>query len=201
MISILLVDDDRLNRKTISAVLSMADYEVRLAEDGATAIRMFAQERPALVLLDVMMPEMDGFEVCRKLRKLDRETPIIFLSGLSTDESQIKGLEAGADDYIPKTASDELILARVARALERAGRFAATPAPDDMTKTEADIYRLLKSDPGRFFSYREIFTAAFGDGYVIDEGSIRSHLSRIRRKLPANEQIESKRGLGFALRR
>lgn len=201
MISILLVDDDRVNRKTISAVLTLADYEVRLAEDGASAIRLFAQEHPALVLLDVMMPGMDGFEVCRKIRKLDRETPILFLSGLDSDESQIKGLEAGADDYIPKSASDELILARVARALERAGRLAATPAPDAMTKTEADIYRLLKSDPGRFFSYREIFTAAFGDGYIADEGTIRSHISRIRRKIPKSEQIDSKRGLGFALRR
>lgn len=200
MDTILLVDDDRLNRKTISVVLSGAGYQVRLAEDGAGAIRSFAQDRPSLVLLDVMMPRMDGFEVCAKMRKLDRDTPIIFLSALSTDESQIKGLECGADDYVPKTASDELILARVARALERTGRFAATPAPEDMTKTEADIYRLLKSNPGRFFSYREIFTAAFGDGYSTDEGTVRSHISRIRRKIPAKESIESKRGLGFCLR-
>lgn len=201
MISILLVDDDRLNRKTISIVLAEAGYEVRLAENGSDAIRAFTQERPALVLLDVMMPGMDGFDVCRKLRKLDRETPIIFLSALSTDESQVKGLAAGADDYVSKTASDELLLARVKRALERAGRFAATPAPKEMTKTEADIYRLLKSSPGRLFSYREIFSAAFGDGYSTDEGTVRSHVSRMRPKIPAGEKIESKRGFGFCLRR
>ena len=85
------------------------------------------------------------------------------------------------------------------KSLARTARLVATVAPNEMTKTEADIYRLLSSARGKWFSYREIFDSIRGEGYYGDEGSIRSHVSRLREKLPSGEQIDSKRGRGYAL--
>jgi DNA-binding response OmpR family regulator len=149
--------------------------------------------------MDLMMPGMDGYAVCEAMRCADRETPIVFLSALDAEDDQIRGLDAGADDYVSKTASPALLEARIRKALERADRFSKMDAPAAMTKTEADIYRLLESDCGRFFSYREIFSAVCGEGYFADEGAIRVHVSNMRKKLPADERLVAKRGVGYAL--
>ena len=198
--SILLVDDERIMRETLTPILVAAGFDVVLASDGRAAVQSFLLERPDLVLLDVMMPVVDGYETCAELRKLDRETPIVFLSALDGEEDQIKGLKLGADDYVSKTASNAMLIARVENALERADCFSKAAAPTAMTKTEADIYRVLDSDRGRFFGYREIFAAICGEGYVADEGAIRVHISHMRKKLPRGEKIESKRRVGFALK-
>ena len=157
--SILLVDDERIMRETLTPILVAAGFDVVLASDGRAAVQSFLLERPDLVLLDVMMPVVDGYETCAELRKLDRETPIVFLSALDGEEDQIKGLKLGADDYVSKTASNAMLIARVENALERADCFSKAAAPTAMTKTEADIYRVLDSDRGRFFGYQEIFAA------------------------------------------
>ena len=180
-------------------MLVEAGYAVRIASDGRAGLRSFQLKRPDVVLLDVMMPEMDGYETCAAMRTLDRETPILFLSALDREHDQIRGLEAGGDDYVSKTASDEMLLARIRAALARSRRFVAEAAPRLMTKIEADIYRLLKGERGRLFSYREIFAAILGEGYYADEGAIRTHISHLRRKLPPSEQIVAKRRQGYCL--
>lgn len=204
MSKILIVDDERVNRKVFAMVLLQAGYEVLEAVDGKAALDYFDLHhpdlvKPDLVLLDVMMPVVDGYEACRKIREIDRETPIIFLTALGSLANEELGLKAGADDYLDKTVSEGKLLARVAAALARAERFAKVAAPPAMTKIQADIYRLLSSDIGRFFSYGEIFTSVCGEGYTHDEGVIRSHMSRLRKRLPAGLDIVSMRGRGYAL--
>ena len=199
MTEILLVDDERTIRDSLSRLLREAGFTVLIAANGAAGVDAFRSRRPDLVLLDVMMPGMDGYAVCEAMRSADRETPIVFLSALDAEDDQIRGLGAGADDYVSKTASPALLEARIRKALERADRFSKMDAPATMTKTEADIYRLLESDCGRFFSYREIFSAVCGEGYFADEGAIRVHVSNMRKKLPADERLVAKRGVGYAL--
>lgn len=109
MTEILLVDDERTIRNSLSQQLREAGFGVRVAATGAAGIAAFGERRPDLVLLDVMMPGMDGYSVCKAMRAVDRETPIVFLSALDTEDDQIRGLDAGADDYISKTASLALL--------------------------------------------------------------------------------------------
>ena len=197
--TVLLVDDERCIRESLARVLTDADYYVLTAKDGETALRLFSDSRPDVVLLDVMMPRMDGYTACAAMRRIDRETPIVFLSAMDSEPNQIRGLELGADDYVSKTASDAMLMARIRKAIERADRFSQMDAPPSMTKTEADIFRLLESQRGRFFSYREIVTAICGDGYSIDDRAIRVHMSHLRRKLPRGISLTVRRGIGYAL--
>lgn len=196
---ILFVDDERMIREGLSRVLREHGFRVQTAGDGLEAFKLFCAKRPDLVLLDLMMPIMDGYETCREMRRIDRETPIIFLSALSLEENQIMGLKLGANDYIDKCVSDELLIARIEAALERADFYSKAEAPLSLTKTEADIYRLLDSERGRFFSQREILDAICGEGYRVVDAAIRVHVSNLRKKLPKGECVISKRNLGYAL--
>lgn len=199
MTTILLVDDERIVRESLAKALSSGGYSVRCALDGKAALEAFSERRPDLVLLDVMMPCMDGYAVCKAMRDLDRETPIVFLSALDSEKDQIRGLEVGADDYVAKSASEALLFARIKKAIDRADRFSQSAAPASLTKVQSAIYRVLDSDRGRFFSFSEIFSAIFGEGYTFNEGVIRVHICHLRKQLPAGETIKTKRGYGYAL--
>lgn len=200
-LEVLLADDEPHIRDRLKKMLTDAGFSVRAVTNGARALESFQSCRADSVVLDVRMPILSGYEACREIRKLDREVPIVFLSALDRDEDQIAGLEVGADDYISKLASSEMMIARIKSAIMRARRFSSDEAPHTMTKTEANIYRLLRSSPGKLFSYREIFAAIFGEGYYADEGALRSHISHLRKKLPAGVKIAVKRGQGFYLAR
>ena len=199
MAEILIVDDERMIRAGMSQLLSCAGFVVREARDGKSALAAVAERRPDLVLLDIMMPGMDGFEVCETILASDRDLPVVFLTAKDSESDQVRGLEVGADDFLSKTVGEEVLLARVRKALARTARLAASVAPSEMTKTEADIYRLLSSARGKWFTYREIFNSIRGEGYYGDEGAVRTQMSRLREKLPSGEKIESKRGFGYAL--
>ena len=199
MAEILIVDDERMIRAGLAQLLSGAGFAVREARDGKSALAAVAERRPDLVLLDIMMPGIDGFEVCEKLLVAGRDLPVVFLTAKDSESDQVRGLEVGADDFLSKTVGEEVLLARVRKALARAARLAAAVAPSEMTKTEADIYRLLSSARGKWFSYREIFNSIRGEGYYGDEGAVRTQMSRLREKLPSGEKVESKRGFGYAL--
>ena len=199
MAEILIVDDERMIRVGLVQLLSGAGFTVREARDGKSALAAVAERRPNLVLLDVMMPGMDGFKVCEKLLATDRDLPVVFLTAKDSESDQVRGLEVGADDFLLKTVGEEVLLARIRKALARTARLAATAAPSGMTRTEADIYRLLSSARGKWFSYREIFNSIRGEGYYGDEGAIRTQMSRLREKLSPGEKVESKRGFGYAL--
>ena len=197
MISVLLAEDELTLAKSLAQTLEAAGMSVTLALNGRLALERFRRERPDLVLLDVMMPVMDGYETCVEIRKLDRNVPIVFLTACDADTDQIRGLEVGGDDYIVKTTSDEVLLARIRKAVERVARLQPAAAPESMTRTESAIYRLLKSMPNRHVAYDEIKRAVTGEGYAIDEDAIRVHVSRLRKKLSAGESIDAKRGFGF----
>ncbi len=196
---VLLVDDDRAIRCALGDSLSRAGFMVHKARSGKEALRLFAARRPDVVLLDVMMPGMDGFAVCREMRRLDRETPIVFLSALDSERDQVRGLSLGADDYVSKSASEFLLFARIGKAIERADRFSRMDAPLSMTKMEADVFRFLESNRGRFCSAHEILSAVRGEGYEADEGSIRVHVSHLRAKLPNGMSVLTRRNGGYAL--
>ena len=198
-VEILVVDDELSIRRGLAAMLENAGYSVRTARDGIVAFGAIRSKRPDLILLDVMMPLMDGFKVCEEIRKRDRDLPIVFLTAKDADEDQVRGLEVGADDFVSKSSDSSVLLVRIRKALERAERLLGNAAPDNLTKTEADIFRLLASERGRYFTAMEIFTAIRGEGYAGDEGNMRSHVSRLRGKLPQGVTIDAMRGRGYAL--
>ena len=198
-VEILVVDDELSIRRGLAAMLENAGYSVRTARDGIAAFGAICSKRPDLILLDVMMPLMDGFKVCEEIRKRDRDLPIVFLTAKDADEDQVRGLEVGADDFVSKSSDSSVLLVRIRKALERAERLLGNAAPDNLTKTEADIFRLLASERGRYFTAMEIFTAIRGEGYAGDEGNMRSHVSRLRGKLPQGVTIDVMRGRGYAL--
>jgi len=199
MAKILIVDDERAPRVGFAALLRENGHVVTAVSNGQDALLTFRKIRPDLVLLDIMMPKMDGYEVCSAIRREDRDTPVIFLSALDSEEDQVRGLEVGADDFVSKTAAHVLLLARIRTAIARAQRFLRVPAPREMTKLEADIYRLLERNRGTYLSYQEIFSEVCGDGYMADEGAIRVHISNLRKKLPRGLSVMAKRGLGYVL--
>ena len=196
---ILVVDDELSIRKGLAALMVENGYSVRMARDGIAALRAIRARRPELVLLDVMMPLMDGFAVCEKIRQRDRDLPVVFLTAKDGDLDQVRGLELGADDFVSKGVENAVLLARIRKALERSARLLGNNAPDDLTKTEADIFRLLASEKERYFSATEIFSMIRGVGYSGDEGNLRSHMSRLRGKLPEGVSLLSSRGRGYAL--
>ena len=196
---VLIIEDEVRLASTLQDLLDMNGYTADVCHDGESGLDNALSGIYDVVLLDVMLPKMDGFEVCEKLLAADRDLPVVFLTAKDSESDQVRGLEVGADDFLSKTVGAEVLLARVRKALARTARLAATVAPSEMTKTEADIYRLLASARGKWFSYREIFDSIRGEGYYGDEGAIRSHVSRLREKLPSGEQIDSRRGRGYAL--
>ena len=164
MPDILVVDDEKSIREGLEALLSGSGYAVRAACNGISALEAIGLSCPDLVILDVMMPGLDGYETCRRIRHLHRDLPVVFLTAKDADADQIRGLELGADDYLSKLTAPELLLLRIRRTIERACRpWCRCEVPSTLTRTEASIYRLLKHQKGRLFSYREIFAEICGE--------------------------------------
>ena len=223
---ILIVDDERVVRDGLKALLSGEGFAVRTAHDGADALGKFAERRPDLVLLDVMMPKMNGFVACGEIRKLDRGVPVVFLTAKDSEADQVRGFGLGADDYVSKDAPEAVLVARVRRAIDRCrdisrgagdgGRLirvgqvsadtmslevsAEGRAVARLTKTEADILRVLDSDRGRVFSSDELIAALRGEGFACEDTMLYVHVSNLRRKLgPAASLLQTTRGAGYRL--
>ena len=227
MAEILVVDDERVLRDGIKAVLSGEGFEVRTARDGDEALRKIAEKRPDLVLLDVMMPKMNGFRCCEKIRGTDRILPVIFLTAKDAEADQVRGIGIGADDFVSKSASDAVLLARINRALERASAFGETAkrvsgttivlggVSVDMktfvvmekgreiarlTKTEADILKLLDAHRGELVVQDDIITDLRGNGFACEDTMLYVHVCNLRRKLgSAGAMVVNKRGVGYGL--
>ena len=125
MAEILLADDERAVREGLKALLVGEGFSVRTARDGADAVAKFSEKRPDAVLLDVMMPKSNGFKACEEMRALDPLVPVVFLTAKDSEADQIRGMGLGADDFISKSAGEEVLLARLRRALARAEAFTA----------------------------------------------------------------------------
>ena len=218
---ILIAEDEPSARRGFRALFEGEGYVVRTARDGEDAVAKFRERRPDAVLLDVMMPKMNGIAACAEIRKSDPLVPILFFTAMPSDVGAVRALGLGADDYIDKAKSPEELLARVAAALRRASAvrpradvlalggvtidFATMTASGDgiseeLTKSESLFLRLLASECGRCFSFDEIFAALRGEGYIGDDNAVRCIAKRLKAKLGrAGELIVNSRGVGYKL--
>lgn len=228
--TILVVDDDNNIREVLRFALGKAGYTVVEAEDGASALTLFAKQAPDLLILDVMMPELDGTDVCRAIRKTSR-VPIIFLSSRDEDMDRIIGLELGGDDYVTKPFSPRELVARVKAVLRRLEPLDLTPgAPKaelkpvqthgrlrvdsnlfqvtwdgkevTLTATEFALVAALLGYPGKVYSRQELMDRAIGDDVVVTDRTIDSHVRRIRRKFESvgADPIDTVHGVGYRLK-
>lgn len=226
MQNILVVDDDASIREVVSFALRKAGFGTVAAENGEQALAKFASERPALIVLDILMPELDGTEVCRRIRAsaAGRTTPIVFLSSKDDEVDRIVGLELGGDDYISKPFSPRELVARV-RAILR--RVAPAPEPVNaprlqhgrlaldaeqykafwdeqelvLTLTEFGILRTLLTRPGKVCRREHLMDHAYELHKVVSDRTIDSHVRRVRGKFAALgvDPIETVHGIGYKL--
>ena len=227
MQEILIVDDERILREGLKSRLVGEGYSVRTARDGEEALRKIAERRPALVLLDVMMPKMNGFLCCEKIREADALLPVIFLTAKVTEADQVRGIGLGADDYVSKEAGDAVLLARISRAIRRTQEHAEVRSAvggaelrlgrvtvdlngltvcegkteiSRLTRTEADVLRLFAARRGEFLVIDDIITELRGNGFACEDQMVYSHIGNLRRKLgSASKRIVNRHGVGYGL--
>lgn len=225
---ILVVDDDSHIRDVICFALEKAGMATTVARDGLQALDAFRQSKADLIVLDIGMPEMDGLEVCRQIRKFS-EVPILFLSARDDEIDRILGLEIGGDDYVTKPFSPRELVARVNVILRRArpGNGTAADAPQalahgtltldqaahaarfdgrelSLTAIEFAILRVLMARPRQVFSRDQILDHAYGGAIHVSDRTIDSHIRNIRSKIGkagGENAIETVHGVGFRLGR
>ena len=210
---ILLVDDEPDILEFIGYNLSKEGYEIFTASDGIEALKVATECRPHLILLDMMMPRMDGLQTCKALRQLPEisDTHIVFLSALGEDENQLTGFDAGADDYITKPIKMSLLKSRVNAMMRRVEKPASSSKIDIcrerhsvicngresvLPRKEFALFDLLYSEPERLFSREEIYTRIWGAEVVVGDRTIDVHIRRLRRKI-GNEHIITVKGMGY----
>ncbi len=220
---ILLVDDDYDILEFISYNLSKEGYQVQTAANGKIALESVSQFQPDLIILDVMMPEMDGIELCEVLRKkpeLD-QTVIAFLTARGEDYSQIAGFDAGADDYINKPIKPRLLLSRVKALLKRSGKTSSGSLSNSKIKTfgdliidrsqyhiqikgkeisiprkEFELLDFLTSEPGKLFTREQIYLKVWGNQVVVGDRTIDVHIRKLREVI-GNDYIQTVKGMGY----
>jgi DNA-binding response OmpR family regulator len=225
---ILLVDDEQPIQTLLSFPLQRDGYEVVVASDGREALTRFEEQAPDLVVLDLMLPRMDGLEVCKRLRAKGETVPIIMLTAKSEEIDKVLGLELGADDYITKPFSMREFRSRVKAALRRAGmpraeadddrplelrglridpaKRAVTLGGDAVATTyvEFEILRALAEAPGRVFTRDMLLSRVWGDSAFRDPRTIDVHIRHLREKIESDpkepEFIFTVRGVGYRFR-
>jgi DNA-binding response OmpR family regulator len=220
--SILIADDEPQIRQILALYFSKEGFRVEEAADGAEAIVKVQQLKPSMILLDIMMPVMDGLEVCRQVRKISK-IPIILLTARAEDEDRIMGLEIGADDYITKPFNPREVVARVKAVLRRSpgaefspsdilrfpnleinmGEYKALAFGKEiiLTAKEMEVLWYLASHQGRVFSREQLLESVWGYTYYGDTRTVDTHIKRIRQKLGAKEttpwDIKTVWGVGY----
>jgi DNA-binding response OmpR family regulator len=223
--TILVVDDEQRLVSVVKAYLEQEGFRVVTASNGREAIHVARQEKPDLIILDIMMPEMDGYEFLRVHRK-ERETPIIMLTAKVADNEKVIGLELGADDYVTKPFKPRELIARVRAVLRRVGKTEPTPeilrvgeitldrdghtvtVKDDfidLTPSEFDLLATLMSSPGRAFSRLDLLDRLQGTAYEGYERTIDVHVKNLRAKIEddphAPRYVETVYGVGYRFSR
>jgi two-component system phosphate regulon response regulator PhoB len=223
--TILVVEDEEDILELLRFNLTREGYKVLAAADGAAALDAARARRPALILLDLMLPKMDGFEVCRALKQNPdtAAVPIVMLTAKGEESDVVAGLELGAEDYIPKPFSVKVVIARVRAALRR--RQAAASGKDeavrirdlaidpgrhevllrgkplDLTFTEFRLLYVLARRPGRVLTREQIVDAVRGEDYPVTDRAVDVQVVGLRRKLgPRVDYIETVRGVGYRFR-
>ncbi|HLO36814.1 MAG TPA: response regulator transcription factor [Candidatus Deferrimicrobium sp.] len=211
---ILVVDDEAPILDLVRGYLEREGYVVSTAEDGHAALERVQAERPDVVILDVMLPGLDGFEVLRRLRTFS-DAYILMLTARSDEVDRIVGLSVGADDYLVKPFSPRELVARVKALLRRprgsapaaSGNVVVDPArriatvrgtPVALTTTEFDLLALLARDPGVVVTRADILSAVWGPAFVGDDHLVDVHVANLRRKI-GEGLVETVRGVGYKL--
>jgi two-component system, OmpR family, response regulator MprA len=223
-VRILVVDDDRAVRESLRRSLSFNGYSVELAQDGQEALELITSDRPDAVVLDVMMPRLDGLEVCRRLRSSGDDLPILVLTARDSVSERVAGLDAGADDYLPKPFALEELLARMRALLRRT-------SPDDresvamtfadlsldpvtrevtrgerqisLTRTEFSLLEMLIANPRRVLTRSRILEEVWGFDFPTSGNALEVYVGYLRRKTEAEGEprlIHTVRGVGYVLR-
>lgn len=216
---ILLVDDEADILEFLGYNLRKEGFEVFTAANGKEAIDEAMKVRPHLILLDVMMPVMDGMETCQEIRQIPqlKKTIVVFLTARGEDYSQIAGFDAGADDFVTKPVKPKVLISRIKALLRRQHD---TETPDNiiklkdlvinrekflvykneeeivLTKKEFDLLSLLASTPDKVFTRDEIFSKIWGDDVIVGDRTIDVHVRKIREKLDI-ENIKTVKGVGY----
>ena len=221
MLKILLVDDDPNIRQLVNLYLQKEGFEVMMADRGDEALKMFNVSPPNLILLDIMLPGMDGWQVCREVRKISN-IPIIMLTAKDETFDKVLGLELGADDYVAKPFDMKELVARI-KAVSR--RFQAADAPEkelvfpgltininqytvmymgkelEMPPKELELLYFLASHPGMVFTREQLLEQVWGYDYFGDSRTVDVHVKRLREKLTEGEklgwQIKTVWGVGY----
>lgn len=222
---ILVVDDDRAVRESLRRSLTFNGYTVDTAGDGIEALEKIVAERPDVAILDVMMPRLDGLEVCRRLRSTGDDLPILVLTARDTVSERVSGLDAGADDYLPKPFALEELLARLRALLRRAAPeedadsealtfadLSLDPVTRDvsrgerqisLTRTEFALLEMLMANPRRVLSRSRILEEVWGYDFPTSGNALEVYVGYLRRKTEADGEsrlIHTVRGVGYVLR-
>jgi len=216
---VLVVDDDRTVREVVVSYLRAHEHDVVEAADGEAALRMMGEQPADLVVLDLMLPGIDGLEVCRRLRE-GTDVPVIMLTALGEETDRVVGLEIGADDYVTKPFSPRELALRVDSVLRRAGAPAAAQrlvdgdlvvdepghaayrdgAPLALTGREFDLLRFLVARPGRAFSRDDLLRQVWGWS-IGDQSTVTVHVRRLREKIERDptrpERLVTVWGVGY----
>jgi two-component system alkaline phosphatase synthesis response regulator PhoP len=215
---ILLVDDEPDILEFIRYNLEKEGYKVFTASNGVKAIELAQKENPQLIILDVMMPDMDGIETCNEIRKIDKlkNAVIAFLTARNEDYTQIAGFDAGADDYINKPIKPKVLVSRVKALLRRINGEQDGTALTlggieidrekyivrkegkeyNFPRKEFELVALLMSKPGKVFTREEILSRVWGDDVVVGDRTIDVHIRKLREKL-GDEYIRTIKGVGY----
>jgi two-component system response regulator MprA len=223
-VRILVVDDDRAVRESLRRSLSFNGYSVELAHDGVEALELIARDRPDALVLDVMMPRLDGLEVCRQLRSTGDDLPVLVLTARDSVSERVAGLDAGADDYLPKPFALEELLARMRALLRRtkpedadsvAMRFSdleLDPVTREvtrgerrisLTRTEFALLEMLIANPRRVLTRGRILEEVWGFDFPTSGNALEVYVGYLRRKTEADGEprlIHTVRGVGYVLR-
>ncbi|GGL42769.1 response regulator transcription factor [Nocardia jinanensis] len=222
---ILVVDDDRAVRESLRRSLTFNGYTVDLAVDGLDALEKATAERPDALVLDVMMPRLDGLEVCRRLRSTGDDLPILVLTARDSVSERVAGLDAGADDYLPKPFALEELLARLRALLRRrtpdTGEISEAMTFADLsldpvtrevargsrsislTRTEFSLLEMLMSNPRRVLTRGRILEEVWGYDFPTSGNALEVYIGYLRRKTEADGEprlIHTVRGVGYVLR-
>jgi two-component system, OmpR family, response regulator MprA len=222
---ILVVDDDQAVRDSLRRSLAFNGYDVELAGDGLAALESIARNRPDAVVLDVMMPRLDGLEACRRLRSAGEDLPILVLTARDAVSDRVAGLDAGADDYLPKPFALEELLARLRALLRRTQPAFSSDSSQlsfadltldplarevtrgertvRLTRTEFNLLELLMRHPRQVLTRSQILEEVWGFDFPTTANSLEVYVGYLRRKTEAEGEprlIHTVRGIGYALR-
>ena len=221
---LLIADDDPITLDSLAACLRPEGFQVLLAKDGSEALALWQKHKPDLLCLDIMMPGVDGYEVCRRVREKDGRVPVLFLSAKSEEIDVVVGLRLGADDFVRKPFGKHELIARIHSALRRVSTAKAPAAcfemgvlrvfPDelraqrgeeasvDLTPREVALLKLLHERRGQALSRDVFLDACWGLDYMPESRTLDQHIAKLRKKIEQEpeEFIETVRGVGYRWR-